>query len=406
MTHPETEMERLAAMLSRRRFLQVGGLAAGGLVLAACGTDEPAATTAAPGTTAAPQTTAAPGTTAAPDDTPTTEAMPTIPTTSITGFTVGYNNPNRMLRAPLFVGQSLGFFEEVGITNFEVNDADDPVPPMVAGEYHVALFDSDVLFDAIDKGVFDRDPAKMISVNLGAQPLIMIANEGITSGDDLRGKRVSGGRPGQVNEALAKFMLQELGLDWQTDVEFTEMTGGSNDWVQAMLTGQIDATIAFSRHVPLAVEAGGAALYNDFFNAPQGGFAMTESAMAQDPGFAAAWNYAYIQAQRWVKTRDNFDDLVKVLSEDHGIDLPDAFFDPEVWAIDGTILSQDLGFDPAEMDTWMDFVIPFGNVAPDINSKWRGFVDVSGLHVAQAALGLDTNPSADLSTGKELIDNF
>ena len=102
----------------------------------------------------------------------------------------------------------------------------------------------------------------------------------------------------------------------------------------------------------------------------------------------------------------DFDDLVRILSEEFEIDLPDAFFDPNVWEIDGSIMSQDLGFDPVEMDAWMDFVIPFGNVAPDINTKWRSYFDVSGLHVAQAALGLDINPSADLSSGKENIDNF
>ena len=401
MSEQEQKLERLN-MMSRRQFLGAGGLALGAVALGACGTDDAVTTTtAAP---AAPATTAGATATTA-GATETTAAASGIPTTTATGFTVGYNNPNRMLRAPLFIGQSqeLGFFEEVGITDFTVNDADDPVPPTLAGEYKVVLFDSDVLFDAIYKEVLD---AKMISINLGAQPLILIANEGITSADDLRGKRVSGGRPGQVNEAIAKFMLQELGLDWQTDVEFTEMTGGSNDWVQAMLTGQIDATIAFSRHIPLAVEAGGGALYQDFFNAPQGGFAMTSEELAADPDFAAAWNYAYINAQRWVKTRDNFDDLVRILSEEFQIDLPDAFFDPEVWEIDGKILSQDLGFDPVEMDAWMDFVIPFGNVAPDINDQWRSYFDISGLHVAQAALGLDLNPSADLSSGKELVDNF
>ena len=401
MSEQEQKLERLN-MMSRRQFLGAGGLALGAVALGACGTDDAVTTTtAAP---AAPATTAGATATTA-GATETTAAASRIPTTTATGFTVGYNNPNRMLRAPLFIGQSqeLGFFEEVGITDFTVNDADDPVPPTLAGEYKVVLFDSDVLFDAIYKEVLD---AKMISINLGAQPLILIANEGITSADDLRGKRVSGGRPGQVNEAIAKFMLQELGLDWQTDVEFTEMTGGSNDWVQAMLTGQIDATIAFSRHIPLAVEAGGGALYQDFFNAPQGGFAMTSEELAADPDFAAAWNYAYINAQRWVKTRDNFDDLVRILSEEFQIDLPDAFFDPEVWEIDGKILSQDLGFDPVEMDAWMDFVIPFGNVAPDINDQWRSYFDISGLHVAQAALGLDLNPSADLSSGKELVDNF
>ena len=399
MSEQERKLER-SSMMSRRQFLGAGGLALGAVALGACGTDDAGTTTTAAAT---PTTAGATPTTAA--ATPTTAGGPSIPTTTATGFTLGYNNPNRMLRAPLFIGQSqeLGFFEEVGITDFVVNDADDPVPPMIAGEYKIALFDSDVLFDAIYKEVLD---AKMVSINLGAQPLILIANEGITSADDLRGLRVGGGRAGQVNEAIAKFMLQELGLDWETDVVFTEMTGGSNDWVQAMLTGQIDATVAFSRHIPLAEEAGGGALYQDFFNAPQGGFAMTSDELSADPDFAAAWNYAYINAQRWVKTRDNFDDLVRILSEEFQIDLPDAFFDPNVWEIDGKILSQDLGFDPAEMDSWMHFVIPFGNVPPDINDNWRNYFDISGLHVAQEALGLDINPSADLSSGEEKIDNF
>lgn len=400
MAERETGMDRIASLVSRRKFLGMGGLAVGAVALGACGGDDAATTTSTAPPTTTTTTTGATETTAG--GTETTVAS-VVPMTTITGFTVGYNNPNRMLRSPLFVGQSLGYFEEVGITNFTVNDADDPIPPTIAGDYHVALFDSDVLFNAIDKGVLD---AKMISVNLGSQPLILIANAGIETADDLRGKRVGGGRAGLVNEALAKFMLTELGLDWETDVEFTNLTGGSDDWVQAMLTGQVDATIAFTRHVPLAVEAGGKALYSGSLNAPQGGFAMTSKKMAEDPGFAAAWNYAYIQAQRWVKTRDNFDELVRILSEEHGIDLPDAFFDEDVWRIDGEILTQDLGFSPDEMDKWLEFLIPFADLAPDINDKWRGMVDLTGLHAAQTALGLDINPSADLSTGEEKIANF
>jgi ABC-type nitrate/sulfonate/bicarbonate transport system substrate-binding protein len=389
MAERGSEIDRIANMVSRRKFLGMGGLAVGAVALGACGSDDATTTTAAPGTTAAgaTETTGAAG----------------VPTTSITDFTVGYNNPNALLRAPMYVGQTLGYFEEVGITGFTINDADDPIPPTIAGDYHVVLFDSDVLFNAVDKGVLD---AKMVAVNLGSQPLVLIANAGITSADDLRGKRVGGGRAGLVNEALAKFMLSELGLDWETDVVFTNLTGGSNDWAQAMLTDQVDATIAFPRHVPLAVAEGGSALYTGSLNAPQGGFAMSSEKMAEDPGFVAAWSHAYIQAQRWVKTRDNFDELVRILSEEHAIDLPEAFFDEEVWRIDGEILTQDLGFSPDEMDTWLEFVAPFADVAPDINDRWRGMVDLTGLHAAQTALGLDLNPSADLSTGEEKIANF
>ncbi|NND02899.1 MAG: ABC transporter substrate-binding protein, partial [Acidimicrobiia bacterium] len=240
-----TDSNELFGPVSRRRFLGLGGLAAGAVALGACGSDDADTTT-----TAA----AAGATTAASDG---------IPRVSVSEMTVGYNNPNRMLRSPLYLGQSeeLGFFEEVGITGITINDADDPVPPMLAGEYKLAGFDSDVLFDAIGKDVLD---AKMLNINLGSQALILLGAEGIASVDDLRGKRVGVGRAGQVNEAFAKYMIEDLGLSVDDDVVATEMTGGSNDWIQALLTGQIDASIGFARHIPLVTEAGGNVLYNDF----------------------------------------------------------------------------------------------------------------------------------------------
>ena len=199
----ETEMSRLLSGVSRRRFLGMGGLAVGAVALGACGEDAATTTAGNTATTAAPAaTTTAAGTATTAGGATTTAASGSKPMVSASGFTVGYNNPNRLLRAPLFVGMSeqLGFFEEVGITDFEINDADDPVPPMLSGDYKLAGFDSDVLFDAIDKGVLD---AKMLNINLGIQSLIMIASEGITDAESLRGKRVGGGRPGQVNEAFA-----------------------------------------------------------------------------------------------------------------------------------------------------------------------------------------------------------
>ena len=144
-------------------------------------------------------------------------------------------------------------------------------------------------------------------------------------------------------------------------------------------------------------------LYNDFLPLPQFGFAMRTEDIEADPDFPAAWAYAYIQAQRWAKDPANFDDLVRILSEEFEIDLPEAFFVDEVYQIDNNTMTQDLGFDPAEMDNLMNFVIPYGNVPPDINDKWRGYFDITGLHRAQAALGLEFNPSADLSTGEEKV---
>ncbi len=400
----ETAQQRMLGDLSRRKFLSYSGVALGGIALAACGASDSTTTTAAaaPGTTA---TTAAGATpTTAAGASPTTTAGMSIPTTTISKVTVGYNNPNRVLRAPLYIGQTKGFFEEVGITEpLDINDADDPIAPTIGGSYHISLFDSDVLYDFEDKATTSGDPQglKMININLGAQPLVLIANAGITA-DNLKGKKVGGGREGQVNEALCKYMLEQLGLDWQTDVQFINTTGGSNDWVTLMLAGTLDATIAFPRHIPLAEEVGGSALFQDFLNSPQGGFGMLQSKIDEDPNFPAAWAYAYIKAQQFCKTKANFEEVRQILNDDWEIDFPDTAY--SVFDLDATIMTQDLGFDPAEMDTWMDFLTPFGNVRDGV--PWRDYTDVSGLHVAQAALGLELNPTADFSAGKENVANY
>jgi len=388
----QSPTERLLGDVSRRQFIGYGGMALGGMALAACGTD---------GDSGTDETTAA--TTAATTATETTEEMMAQPMTSISSVVVGYNNPNRVLRAPLYVGQSLGFFEEVGITDIEINDADDPIPPTIAGSFHLSLFDADVIYDFEDKATTSGEAQglTMININLGSQPLVMIANEGITV-ENLAGKKVGGGREGQTNEGLAKFMLQELGFDWQTDVELVSTTGGSNDWVTAMLSGQIDATVAFPRHIQLAEAEGGGALFQDFLPAPQGGFGMLQSKIDEDPNFPAAWAYAFIKAQQFVKTLANKDEVKRIMTEDWEIDFPDNAF--AVYDLDANILSQELGFDPAEMDSWMEFLAPFGNVREGI--PWRDYTDVTGLHVAQEALGIATNPAADFSSGNELIDNF
>ncbi len=398
--------------LTRRQLLGTAGLTAGGLVIAACGSDDDSGgTTAAPDTaasdTAAPDT-AAPDTAApdteAPAGTDAAAASGEVPKTTISNVTLGYNNPNTVLRAPIFVGQSLGFFEEVGITGLEVNDADDAIGPLISGSFTLSLLDSDVLFGFNEEENPDESIGlRMVGLNQGSQPLVMIANEGITA-ENLGGKKVGGARAGSVNEAISKYILSQLGYNWETDVEFTTLTGGSNDWVTAMLSGQIDATVAFPRHIALAEAEGGSALYQDFLSAPQAGFAASQAVRDEDPGFTAAWNYAWIKSQRFCKTQANKDEVIQILADDWQIEVPPNL--EQVYGIVSTIMTADNGFDPAEMDAWMDFIGPYNDVPDDINARWRNYFDVSGLHVAQEALGLPPNPSSDLSTGTTTTENL
>lgn len=378
-----SERELIARMLSRRRFLEASGLAAaGGLVLAACGGDGDSG---GDGSAAAP-------------------SAGDVPTTTITNPTLGFNNPNSVIRAPIFVGQTKGFFKEVGIESIEVNAADEYMPALVSGSFDISLADSDVLFgfnDAEAEG--ESLGIRMIGINQGSQPLIMIANEGITV-DNLAGKKVGGARAGSVNEAISKFILSELGLDWENDVEFTTLTGGSNDWVTAMLSGQIDATVAFPRHIGLATAEGGSALFQESLDAPQAGFAITQATADKDPGFAAAWNYAWIQAQEFCKVQSNKQEVIDILQDEWGEEVIPTLQD--VYDVASEMLTADNGFDPAKMDEWMDFIGPFNDVADDVNDRWRNYFDLSGLHAAQEALGLPLNPAADLSSGTTTTANL
>lgn len=380
--------------LSRRRFLQLAGLTAGGLVLAACGTNGGGTeTTAAPGT-AAP-TTGAPGTTGG--------GGTGVPKSSLSTINFDFQTPNITLQAPFWVAQSLGYFEEVGITTLNFTSSDDPVPPLIAGSLDVALLDSIVTFKAEQEAVRQGSPLGLTytSCPLGAQPLVFVAREGITL-DNLKGKTVGCARSGTVNEALCIYMLEQLGFDPQNDLNVVNLTGGSNDWVTALLTGQVDATIAFPRHISLVESEGGSALFVGSRPDPQAGFVMMRSFLDENPDAATAFLYAYIKGQRWCKDPDNWEEMRRIIVEDHGLDYPD-----NTWAakeIETKIMTQDLGWDPKLMDEHLRFVYPFVDVTEDI--PWRDYTDVTWLHQAQQALGLDPNPSADLSTGVTLVDNF
>jgi ABC-type nitrate/sulfonate/bicarbonate transport system substrate-binding protein len=371
----------------------MSGLAAGGLLLGACAEDAGTTTTAAgaTSTTAAAVTTTAAGGTTAP-------AM-TVPQSDLTvPVHFDFNTPNISLQAPFWMGISKGYFAEVGIDLQPANitGLDEYLPPVLAGDIHIALMDASVIFPAEDAAVLDGSPNGLtwISCNLGAQPVIMIANEGITA-ENLAGKKIGGARAGSTNEALCKFILSDLGYDWETDVDFVNLTGGSNDWVTAMLGGQIDATIAFPRHIILAEEVGGGAIYNKPRLDPQAGFGMLRSTLDQYPNFATAWNYAYIKSQQWVKDPANWEEARATIVNEFGLDYPDGAFG--ALEIDAGIMTSDLGWNPDDMDAWLEFLAPFVEFRwPGM--PWRDYVDLTYLHAAQDALGLPQNP-VDVNTG-------
>jgi len=378
-----TEINHDRDGLTRRKFLQMSSVAAGGLLIGACGDDDEADSTTTTQAATEPETTEA--------------EMMDVPQSELEVVHFDFNTPNVNLQAPYWIGISKGYFEEVGIDlQLEnITGLDDYLPPMFAGDIHIALMDAVILFPAEDAAVLDGNPngLRWVSCVLGAQPIIMIANEGVTA-DNLDGLTIGGARAGTTNEVLAKFVLSGLGYDWETDVNFVSLTGGSNDWVTAMLSGQVDATLAFSRHIALAEAEGGSAIYNKPRLDPQAGMGVLQSTLDEYPTFATAWNYAYIKGQQYVKDPANWEEVREILVGEFGIDYPDNTF--AAMETDAGIMTSDLGWSPDDMDGLMAFSQELGGYRADL--PWRDYVDLSYLHAAQEALELPLNPT-DVNTG-------
>lgn len=386
--------------LTRRRFLQRSGMAAaGGLLIAACGDGDEAGTTT---TTAAGTTTTAGATTTTAGATTTTGGGMTPPQSDLEVVNFDFNTPNRNLQAPYWMAIAKGYFEEVGIDlrPENVTGLDEYLPSVFAGDIDIALMDATILFPAEDQAVLDGNPNGLtwVACVLGGQPVIMIGAEGVTA-DNLEGKTIGCARAGSMNEVLAKYAIGELGYDWETDVNCVAMTGGSNDWVTAMVSGQIDATIAFPRHIALAEEIGGGAIYNQPRLFPQAGLGVLRSTLEQYPNFVPAWCHAYIKGQQFVKDPANWEEVRETIAGEFGLDYPDNTF-AVMNIANEQLLTQDFGWDPATMDELMEFARPLGGWREDL--PWRDYTDLQYLHAAQDALGLPQNPT-DLNNGETLL---
>lgn len=129
------------------------------------------------------------------------------------------------------------------VTAQETNASVDNMLLVQSGGADLALGLGDVVSDAV-AGVNDFEGNPMDVCALGrlydnyTQP-ITTAGTGITTVEDMRGKRVSLGSPGSASEVLAIRILEAAGLDADTDIQRAQL--GVGETVQALRDGTIDA---------------------------------------------------------------------------------------------------------------------------------------------------------------------
>jgi TRAP transporter TAXI family solute receptor len=201
-------------LVSRRRAL-AGGLAAGALLLTACGG----------GGSGAGEGGSAPG------------ADGTL--SIATGGTGGVYYPYGGGIANV-LSQNL---EGVTATAQETNASVDNVLLVKDGAADLAFALGDTVAAAVDgAGPFEGEPVDICALgklyNNFTQP-VTTGGTGIQTIDDLRGKRVSVGSPGSGTEVIALRILEAAGINPDSDIQRAQL--GVGETVQALRDGTIDA---------------------------------------------------------------------------------------------------------------------------------------------------------------------
>jgi ABC-type nitrate/sulfonate/bicarbonate transport system substrate-binding protein len=303
-------------------------------------------------------------------------------------LTVAVDNPYYLFHEDVVIAQEKGYFKEFGIDDVRIVETEDPIPPLVGGSVDLILYDTDTVMAAARKS---NQGFKFLSVYLGGEANILGVRKGINSAADLKGKTITGGQFGNRNDFLIRQLLQKNGVDPDKDVKLVSTGGQSNERLQAVIGGTVDGASLQLRHRTLLEQAGGKFLFEETAKVPQVGWSALKL-MKESPETAAAFLAATLKARQFIDDQANKDEVLSIMKA-KGFEIPPSYADayshennPDYHVADG-------GFDPADMDKFVDEQIQLKVIAP--GTDWRDYVDLVPLWRAQKAIGLPLNPSPD-----------
>jgi ABC-type nitrate/sulfonate/bicarbonate transport system substrate-binding protein len=300
---------------------------------------------------------------------------------------MGDFNPNYATQWSYRLAQALGYLKEVGIEDFQVTLSDQYVPGLIGGSLDIVHGDTSTIFAA---GSASKLPIKIISVYRDSEWWIMGARKGIETAADVKGKKVTGGQLDARNTWVMKQVLKAMGLDPQKDVSFVPTSGASDNRLQALIAGTIDAGSLFPRHKAPLEKAGGKFIYEKLNPAPQEAFATMGTWADKNEATVQAWVLADIKARRWL-----FDPANKEKAYQHMIDLgftiPPSF--KANYQVELDQISKDGGFESAAvMEKFIEGLSETGEVPKGLD--WKKFVDMKYVWAAQKALGMPQRPAS------------
>jgi NitT/TauT family transport system substrate-binding protein len=213
---------------------------------------------------------------------------------------VVYSNLS-MGSAPIWIIDKAGIFRKHGLdVSLTLAQGNLPIQAMIAGSFDIGFVGAVPLIGAVLSGAQLKLTATMFDKILYA----LVTSRDITSGSQLKGKRIGISRVGTTSEMAARFAVSELGLDPDRDVTMIQV-GNSPERFIALRAGSIQGMAADPSDMIRAQREGFPILVDltrsniDFV---VGGVVMTERFIRDQEKTAFTFLRAYVEGLHYFKT--------------------------------------------------------------------------------------------------------
>jgi NitT/TauT family transport system substrate-binding protein len=304
-------------------------------------------------------------------------------------FRIAVDNPHYLFQVDALWAKEQGYLEEYGIDDVEITVTDNPIQAMIGGSVDMILFDTDTVIGAAAK---TKQDMKVIGMYIEQEANILGA-KGFDSPEELKGSNAKIAVSGRGTRSYVKMvqMLEEAGIDPESDVQLLDTGGQSNERLQQIINGTVDAGSIQLRHETILEEAGGKFLIKKVYESPQLAWATTGKLLEEDPEGVAAFLAATLKARQEIIDGTTHKDDVLALMETMDFELPQSYKDAYEVENAPDYRGRDGGWDAKNMDPFVEEAIELEVIPPD--TDWRDYVDVEPLWRAQEALGLEKRPT-------------
>lgn len=279
----------------------------------------------------------------------------------------------------------LGFCEEARVVA-----TSDYMAGLIGGDVWVSQGESSDIWPASAEGSVDLT---IIGVEKDSEAWFLGLAEGVDP-NDLEGRKISGGPPGDRNIQVGRNILEEMGTD-PDSMEWVSVNGGSDQRLQVLIAGQIDAAVLQPRHLSQLDQAGGEMVYQEYNVVPQEVWVVQTETLEENEDAVCAWVEGRVAAKQWLSAGDDHTenrDAAIELGREYGREPSEG--EVEQWANEMTDnWSLDGGSPAASFDEWNDDMIEGGIVPEDYD--WRDHADFTCLWQAQENLGIEKNPAPE-----------